>query len=227
MAAVMSKVAAQDVAGQLADALAGRGIAVPAEAPARLAHYLQLLGKWNRIYNLTAIRDPQKMVTHHLLDALWVLPACDRQLQALAAPRILDVGSGAGLPGIPLAVARPGWRVTMLEPVGKKAAFIRQAIAELGLSNAEVFASRVEAFDPAQRFDLVTSRAFADLGAFVACARPHLVDGGTMLAMTGRSDRAAIDALPKALGAVTELRLDVPGLEAARHLVLIDTAKGP
>lgn len=227
MGASLRKDPFPDVATQLSEALGAARIAVPAEAPARLATFLQLLAKWNRTYNLTAIRDPQRMVTHHLFDALWILPACDALLQPVAAPRVLDVGSGAGLPGIPLAVARPGWRITMLEPVGKKAAFIRQVIAELGLANAEVFASRVEAFEPARRFDIVTSRAFADLGAFVARARPHVAQGGSMVAMTGQSDLVAIAALPDELGEVKELRLDVPGLEAARHLVVIDTAKGP
>ena len=219
--------AVPELARRLRVSLDRGGIAVPDDLPARLASYLDLLVKWNRIYNLTAIRDPERMLTHHLLDALCILPVLDERMEARASPRMLDVGSGAGLPGIPIAVARPGWRVTMLEPVGKKAAFIRQAIVELGLANAEVHASRVEAFAPGHRFDLVTSRAFADLGAFAACALPHLAQGGSLVAMTGRSDAAAIAALPKDLGTVGEIPLDVPGLEAARHLVVIDTPKGP
>jgi len=183
---------------------------LPAGAPQRLLDYLALLVKWNRTHNLTAIRDPLAMVTHHLLDSLSVLPHLPL---AAAGARIADVGSGAGLPGIPLAIARPRWRVALAESSQKKAAFLRQAAIELALDNVEVHEGRVEAWRPQPPFDLVISRAFAALGEFIAACRHLVVPGGTLVAMKGTK--------PKDLKAGCSLiSLHVPLLEAQRHLVL-------
>ncbi|HEX6529193.1 MAG TPA: 16S rRNA (guanine(527)-N(7))-methyltransferase RsmG, partial [Burkholderiales bacterium] len=143
---------------------------LPAGARERLLQYTALLAKWNRTYNLTAIREPLAMVAHHLLDSLSVLPHLPLPQEAA---RLADAGSGAGLPGIPLAIARPRWHVALAESSQKKAAFLRQAAIELGLDNVEVHEGRVEAWRPQPLFDLVISRAFAALGEFIAACR-HL-----------------------------------------------------
>ena len=184
-------------------------LALPADACDRLEEYLALLAKWNRTYNLTAIRDPLEMVSRHLLDSLSVLP----HLPMSAGAALADVGSGAGLPGIPLAIARSEWRVTLNDSSQKKAAFLRQATIELGLSNVEVQEGRVEAWRPAARFEVVISRAFADLREFIAKCRHLLAAGGTLAAMKGAAPAAAEPGCT-----VVELR--VPLLEAQRHLVM-------
>jgi 16S rRNA (guanine527-N7)-methyltransferase len=182
---------------------------LPAGARERLLEYVALLVKWNRTYNLTAIREPLAMVPHHLLDSLSVL----RELELAQQARIADVGSGAGLPGIPLALARPGWQVTLVESTQKKAAFLRQAVIELALKNVSVHEGRVESWRPQPLFDLVISRAFAALSEFIAACRHLVAPTGTLAAMKG--------AQPKDLQANCRLiRLHVPFLEAQRHLVL-------
>ena len=182
---------------------------LPAGAQDRLLDYMALLVKWNRTYNLTAIRDPLAMVGHHLLDSLAVLP----HLRLTAGGRIADAGSGAGLPGIPLAIARPDWSVTLAEASQKKAAFLRQAAIELHLSNVEVHEGRVEAWRPQPLFDLAISRAFAALADFIAACRHLLAPAGALAAMTG--------AAPAALAKQCRLiPLRVPLLDAQRHLVL-------
>lgn len=183
---------------------------LPVGARERLLEYMALLLKWNRTYNLTAIRDPLSMVAHHLLDSLTVVPHL-----ALAAgrARIADAGSGAGLPGIPLAIARPEWRVTLAEANQKKAAFLRQAAIELNLRNVEVQEGRVEAWRPQPLFDAVISRAFAALQDFIAACRHLLAPGGVLAAMTG--------VAPAQLDQGCQLiALRVPLLDAQRHLVL-------
>ena len=181
---------------------------LPRGARERLLDYVALLAKWNRTYNLTAIRDPLAMVPHHLLDSLSVLPHLP-----LVFEHARLAGSGAGLPGIPLAIARPGWRVALAESSQKKAAFLRQAAIELELANVEVHEGRVEAWLPQPLFDLVISRAFAALGDFIAACRHLVTPGGTLAAMKGAApqDRRADCSL---------IRLRVPLLEAQRHLVL-------
>jgi 16S rRNA (guanine527-N7)-methyltransferase len=180
---------------------------LPARARGQLLDYLALLAKWNRTYNLTAIRDPLAMVSQHLLDSLVVLP----HLPARAA--MADAGSGAGLPGIPIAIARPQWRVALAEASQKKAAFLRQAVIELELGNVEVHEGRVEAWRPQPLFDVVISRAFAALAEFIAACRHLVAPGGVLAAMKG--------AAPTDLGKDCRLiRLRVPLLEAQRHLVL-------
>ena len=185
-------------------------LALPAGAHERLLEYVALLVKWNRTYNLTAIRDPLAMVAHHLLDSLSVLPHLP--LSAEHA-RLADVGSGAGLPGIPIAIARPRWHVALAESSQKKAAFLRQAAIELSLDNVEVQEGRVQAWRPQPLFDLVISRAFAALAEFIAACRHLLAPGGTLAAMRG--------VAPQELQAGCSLiALQVPLLDAQRHLVL-------
>jgi 16S rRNA (guanine527-N7)-methyltransferase len=186
--------------------LAELRLELPGGVRERLLRYLELLVKWNRTYNLTAIREPLSMVSDHLLDSLVVIPHLP-----LRDGRLADVGSGAGLPGIPLAIARPQWSVTLNDASQKKTAFLRQAVIELGLANVAVHEGRVEAWHPAARFSVVISRAFAELGRFITSCR-HLVEpGGVLAAMTG--------AAPAEQRGET-IALRVPLLAAARHLVL-------
>jgi 16S rRNA (guanine527-N7)-methyltransferase len=192
-------------------------LALPASTRDQLIAYVTLLAKWNRSYNLTAVRDPLAMVSQHLLDSLAVLPHLPPQ-----TARIADVGSGAGLPGIPLALARPQWHVAMIESNQKKAAFLRQAAIELGMGNVEVHEGRAEDWQPQERFGLVTSRAFAELAAFVAACRHLLSPGGTFAAMKGKNPQAEIKRLPPDVRLRSVLRLRTPLREAERHLVLCE-----
>jgi 16S rRNA (guanine527-N7)-methyltransferase len=184
-------------------------LALPAGAAAQLLAYVELLMKWNRTYNLTAIRDPLEMVSRHLLDSLAVLP----YLPLAERDALADIGSGAGLPGIPLAIARGGWRITLNDSNQKMSAFLRQAAIELGLRNVEVHEGRVESWQPAEQFSVVISRAFADLGEFIAKCRHLVAPGGMLAAMKG-----AAPASPEPGCEV--VRLQVPLLDAQRHLVL-------
>ncbi|MCJ7838789.1 MAG: 16S rRNA (guanine(527)-N(7))-methyltransferase RsmG, partial [Burkholderiales bacterium] len=163
---------------------------------------------------LTAIREPEKMVSHHLLDSLAVAPH-------LHARRLLDVGSGAGLPGIPLALANPDMHVTLLDSNHKKAAFLNQAVMELKMKNAEVCSERVESWKTQSGFDVIISRAFSDMGEFVRITRHLLIPGGMFAAMKGLHPYEEIEKLPQDCKVLQVLPLAVPGLEGARHLVLI------
>jgi 16S rRNA (guanine527-N7)-methyltransferase len=203
------------LAQQLAQGVKELGIALPTGAQERLLQFLALLQKWNRVYNLTAVREPQKMVSEHLLDCLAVTPY-------IGENRILDVGSGAGLPGIPLALALPEVRVTVLDSSHKKAAFLQQAVTELKLGNVAVACERVENWKPATRFEVVISRAFSDLGEFVTLAGRHVADGGHLAAMKGVHPYDEIAQLPKGWQVQQTLPLTVPGLRAQRHLVLVE-----
>jgi 16S rRNA (guanine527-N7)-methyltransferase len=185
-------------------------LALPRGARERLLDYVALLVKWNRTYNLTAIRDPLAMVAHHLLDSLSVLPHLPL---AAEGARLADAGSGAGLPGIPLAIARPRWHIALAESSQKKAAFLRQAAIELALDNVEVHEGRVEAWRPQPLFDLVISRAFAALADFIDACRHLVAPRGTLAAMRG----AAPSQLPAGCSLVA---LQVPLLDAQRHLLL-------
>lgn len=203
---------------RLSEGLAAMGIALDDGAPDRLLAYLRLIEKWNRVHNLTAVRDPDQMVVLHLLDSLSLLPH-------LGSPRcLLDVGTGAGLPGIPLAIARPGLPVTLLDSNHKKAAFLRQAKAELGLANIEVACERVEQWRPAQPFDAVVSRAFAELSDFVTQAGHLVAPGGTLYAMKGVHPFDEIAKLPATHRVDRVATLRVPTLDAQRHLVLVKAA---
>lgn len=204
-------------AEQLARGIAALGVTVPAAAQQTLLDYLALIGKWNRVHNLTAIRESGEMVTHHLLDSLAVLPH-------LPGRRVLDVGSGAGLPGLVLAIVHPDWPVTVLDSNQKKAAFLRQAVIELKLANVEVVCERVEKLDRPQAYDVVISRAFSDLAAFVAAALPWVAPGGVLAAMKGVYPREEIAQLPATVRQRQDIALTVPGLGAERHLLLLERA---
>jgi 16S rRNA (guanine527-N7)-methyltransferase len=201
----------------LASGVAALGLALSGAQQAQLTAYVALLAKWNKTYNLTAIRDPQRMITHHLLDALAVVP----HLPAQSALRILDVGSGGGVPGIPLAIARPDARVVMVDSNHKKASFLVQAAIELGLANAESHAVRIEEFAPRAPFDIVISRAFSDLAAFAAVAAPHLAPRGRMFAMKGVHPDEELAQLPGDCVVLAAPSLAVPGLDATRHLIVL------
>ena len=188
------------------------GLDLPAGAVDQLLAYRDLMLKWNRTYNLTALKDPAQMVSHHLLDSLAILPW-------VTGPELLDVGSGAGLPGIPLAIARPDLRVTLVDAVQKKAAFQRQAAIELGLTNVQACHARVEELQG--QYGMITSRAFAELADFVRLTRPLLAPGGRWLAMKGLAPEQELAALPADVRVAGLHPLRVPGLDAARHLVIL------
>ena len=200
---------------QLKRGLIALGLTLEPDTQQRLLDYVALIEKWNRVYNLTAIREPEKMVTHHLLDSLAVA-------QHLNATRLLDVGSGAGLPGIPLALAKPDTQVTLLDSNHKKAAFLNQAVLELKLKNAEVCSERVESLQTQDRYDVIVSRAFSDIGEFVRITRHLLAPGGVFAAMKGLYPYEEIDKLAPDCKVRQVLPLAIPGLDAARHLVLIE-----
>jgi 16S rRNA (guanine527-N7)-methyltransferase len=200
---------------QLAAGVAALGLALPDGAEAKLLGYLALLEKWNRVYNLTAVRDAERMVSHHLLDSLTAVPF-------FQGKTVLDVGSGGGLPGIPLAIARPDLQVTLIDSIAKKTAFLLQVKAELGLGNLEVMTSRVEDFQPESKFDVITSRAFSDLKEFVGLTRHLLMPGGRWLAMKGVLPHEEIVSLPDWAKVSANHALVVPGLEASRHLIVLE-----
>jgi 16S rRNA (guanine527-N7)-methyltransferase len=206
---------------QLREGLAAMGLVLSAEVQARLLAYVALLKKWNTTYNLTAIRDEAEMVTQHLLDSLSVLPVLEKS--ALAGRRWADIGSGAGLPGIPLAIVQPDLDMSLIETVEKKSAFQRQAKIELGLTNVTVVKRRVEEV-PGGAFDAVISRAFADLADFVRLAGHLLKPGGRLYAMKGLLPEDEISRLPSGWAVVDCTRLNVPGLDAQRHLLVIERA---
>jgi 16S rRNA (guanine527-N7)-methyltransferase len=200
---------------QLMAGVAALGLTLPEGAEAKLVAYLALLDKWNRVYNLTAVRDAERMVRHHLLDSLAAV-------DFFQGGSVLDVGSGGGLPGIPLAIARPDLRVTLIDSIAKKTAFLLQAKAELGLRNLSVVTGRVEDYRPDARFDVITSRAFSDLKEFVTLTRHLLKPGGRWLAMKGLMPHEEIASLPDWVRVSANNALVVPGLEAARHLIVLE-----
>lgn len=206
------------LASQVADGLSAMGLDLPPEAPARFTAYLELIAKWNRVHNLTAVREPGQMVVLHLLDSLSVLPHLG------AAKSLLDVGTGAGLPGIPLAIARPELAVTLLDASHKKASFLQQAKTELGLANVTVACERVEQWRPPAPFDVVVSRAFAELSEFVSQARHLLAPGGMLLAMKGVHPFEEIARVPATHRVEGVVELTVPSLDAKRHLVFLKAA---
>ncbi len=201
-------------ADQLKRGLIALGLVLERDTQQRLLDYIALIDKWNRVHNLTAIREPEKMVSHHLLDSLAVAPH-------LHARRLLDVGSGAGLPGIPLALANPDMHVTLLDSNHKKVAFLNQAVMELKMKNAEVCGERVESWKTQEGFDVIISRAFSDMSEFVHMTRHLLAPGGTFAAMKGMHPYEEIDKLPSGCIVQQVLPLAIPGLDGARHLVLI------
>jgi len=201
----------------LAKGLLELGFPLSAQQQALLLQYLVLMEKWNKVYNLTAVRDLTKMVGAHLLDSLSVVPL-------ISGENVLDVGSGAGLPGVPIAVARPNWAVTLVDSSHKKAAFLRQAVADLGLKNADVVCERVESWAAPKDFGVIISRAFSDLGEFVSLTGRLLAPGGVLAAMKGLYPFEELERLPSGFRLKEVRVLKVPGLEAERHLVLIERA---
>ena len=198
------------------------GLGLDAAAQARLMAYLELLQRWNRVYNLTALRDPDEMLSHHLMDCLAVLPSLRRHAadSGLATPRILDVGSGGGLPGVVLAATHPDWRVRCVDTVSKKSSFIRQVAAELRLSNLQGLHARVESLDPADgRYDVITSRAFSSLADFTTLSVKVLAEAGVWMAMKGKLPTDEQAALPLGVQVFHVEQLQVPGLDAQRCLV--------
>jgi 16S rRNA (guanine527-N7)-methyltransferase len=188
------------------------GIMPGAQIQEKLLDYLALLNKWNKVYNLTAIRDPHQMVSHHLLDSLSVV-------KHLWPGQWLDVGCGAGLPGMVLAIAQPDWHFTMLDSNSKKTSFVQQAIIELGLRNARVICARVEDWRPAERFDGIISRAYTELGDFLRSTRHLIAEHGRWAAMKG-SPKQELERLPSGCRVERVIPLQVPGLHAVRSLVI-------
>ena len=199
---------------------AALGLTLGDEVLARLLDYLGLLSKWNRVYNLTALRDPADMLTHHLFDSLSVVAPLQRQLQAMGlqdGARLLDVGSGAGLPGVVLAICCPALQVSCVDTVGKKAAFIQQVAAELRLANLRGVHARVETL--AGPFDVVGSRAFASLVDFTTWSQAALAPQGVWMAMKGKHPAEEIAVLPAGVAVFHVEQLTVPGLDAERCIV--------
>jgi 16S rRNA (guanine527-N7)-methyltransferase len=181
-----------------------------------LIDYLALLSKWNAVYNLTAVRDPAQMVTQHLLDSLAAVPAF------ASARNVLDVGAGGGLPGIVLAIACPAMQISMVDTVHKKTAFLTQVKAELGLPNVSVYTARVEQLQAPHKFDVITSRAFAELSDFISWSAHLLEKGGRFIAMKGVFPAEEMAGLPAGWKVAQVQALQVPGLDAERHLVIIE-----
>lgn len=198
----------------LADGIQALQVMVAAEAQRRMLDYLALVEKWNKAYNLTAVREQDRMLTHHVLDSLSTLPH-------VRGGYILDVGSGAGLPGIPLALARPDWQITLLDSSHKKAAFLRQAVIELKLDNVDVVCMRVENWKPPRQFDTVISRAFSDLPEYLSLAGKFCMKTGLVLAMKGIYPHEELAQLPREFRLCDVVPLHVPGLDAQRHAVLL------
>ena len=199
--------------------LTALGLNLSSEQQQQLLHYLALLSKWNRVYNLTAVRDGEDMLTHHLLDSLAVVAPLRRVVSDLktAPPRVLDVGSGGGLPGVVIAIACPDMAVTCVDTVAKKAAFIQQVAVELGLPHLRATHARVE--NLRESYDVVTSRAFAALKDFVTWSRSALAPDGAWMAMKGRQPDAEIAELPADVSVFHVEPIAVPGLDAQRCLV--------
>ena len=202
-----------DLQPELEAGLAALGLPSP-PLGARLLDYLALLDRWNRTYNLTAIRDPREMLGKHLLDSLSMLPH-------VRDGRLADLGTGPGLPGIPLALARPGLQVTLVESNGKKTRFLREVVRQLGLGNVRVLEARAEAVDEPGTFDQLTARAMDTLAGILQVGGHLLAPDGRLLAMKGQRPDAEIAALPPGWRVESVQRLDVPGVDGERHLAVV------
>lgn len=200
-------------ASKLAAGIAQLGVDVTLDARQQLLDYVTLLHKWNKVYNLTAIREPEQMIVHHLLDSLAVLPH-------LWPGRWLDVGCGAGLPGVVLAITRPEWSFTLLDSNSKKTSFVQQACIELGVRNVTVHCGRIEALQVKEPFDGIISRAFAETAEFILLTRRLLAAGGRWAAMKGMPEQE-LQHLPAGVNVERIVSLQVPTLEAARCLVVL------
>ncbi|WP_455198704.1 16S rRNA (guanine(527)-N(7))-methyltransferase RsmG [Kaarinaea lacus] len=205
----------------LSSGLSQLGLDCSPAVRARLRDYVTLLDKWNRVYNLTAVRDPEEMVTRHLLDSLAIYPF-------LQGSRVLDVGTGAGLPGIPLAIVdserHPRREYVLLDSNSKKTRFVQQAKAELGLDNVTVVHQRSEEYHPGQLYDVVVSRAFASIADMLKNSAQHCAKNGVILAMKGVDPAEELMAIPDGFVLVSVNALDVPGIDGQRHLVCIKPA---
>ena len=204
-----------DLERQLEGGIAALGLDLRPDVQAKLLQHLALVQKWNRVHNLTAIRDEARSVSVHLLDSLAVLPY-------LKGRQILDAGSGAGFPGIPIALAKPEVQIDLLDSSHKKCAFLREAIAELGLANARAVCERLESWRPARRFDCIISRALGETAEVVALGAHLLAPGGIIAAMKGVHPFEEIERLPPEFRVRQVHALGVPGLGAERHLVLVE-----
>jgi 16S rRNA (guanine527-N7)-methyltransferase len=197
--------------------LGQHGVALPVAAEQRLLDLVQLMEKWNKVYNLTAVRDPEEMITRHLLDSLAVLPHVRGQ-------HVLDIGCGAGLPGLPLAIALPGTRFTLLDANAKKTRFVTQAAVELGLANVEVVQTRVEKYRPVRKFDTLMARAVASVAELLRNAQHLCASNGEFLFMKGAYPAQELAEMPGEFKMVEVIKLQVPGLDAERHLVRVHCA---
>ena len=191
---------------------------VSAAQQEQLLDYLALMNKWNSVYNLTSLRDPMQMVTHHLLDSLAAVPAFSE------AKNVLDVGAGGGLPGIVLAISRPDMQVSMIDTVHKKTAFLKQVKAELELANVTVHTMKVQELAVSDKFDVITSRAFADLSDFLNWSGHLLADGGKFIALKGVAPPEEQERIPEEWKVTGLQPLQVPRLGAERHLVFVERA---
>jgi len=199
-----------------------RTLGLDATLATPLLEYLALLARWNATYNLTAVRDPREMVGKHLLDSLAMHAYVDGI--AAAGGSLADLGTGPGLPGIPLAIVKPGLQVTLVESNGKKVRFLREAVRKLGLKNVQVVESRIEAFDAPGRFDAITARALATLPLILELGGHLLRPGGVLLAMKGVVPTDEIAALPAEWQVRATHAMVVPGLDAERHLIVVAAA---
>lgn len=199
----------------LAGGIQQLGLVVEAEQQQKMMKYLGLLQKWNRVYNLTAIDKTELMVSHHLLDSLAVLPH-------LMAGRWLDVGSGAGLPGLVLALMRPDWEFELLDSNSKKCSFVQQAAIELNIKNIQVTCARVQDWKKEKKFDGIISRAFAELEKFVVLTHHLLMPGGVWVAMKGMPPNQELQQLPAGIVLKRIISLQVPGVDGERCLVILE-----
>ncbi|MGL6159577.1 16S rRNA (guanine(527)-N(7))-methyltransferase RsmG [Microbulbifer sp.] len=203
-----------EAAGQLS-------VDLPREQQDKLLQYLELFARWNAAYNLSAIRDPAQMLERHIIDSLSVVNLCGHDSDSL-----IDVGSGGGLPGIPLAIVHPARPVTLLDSNGKKARFLFQVASQLPLANVQVINERVEEFSPGAKFDGVVSRAFASLADMILGSEHLLAPGGKFYAMKGRLPQDELSALPKGIKVEQVRPLSVPGCGAERHLIVLSRPAG-
>ena len=202
----------------LAEGISALGLSLGQEAQKQLLDYMALIQKWNKVYNLTALRDPQEILTHHLLDSLSAIGPLIQQTRSLdGAFSFLDVGSGGGLPGVVIAICCPGVKVTCVDAVSKKAAFVQQVAASLKLGNLKGIHARVETLSGP--FDVIGSRAFASLPDFVNWSSGALADGGVWMAMKGKLPEEEMSALPPMVQVFHVEQLLVPGLNAERCMV--------